>query len=128
MVKASSAPATQLTSSAQRQDRADGEHRAEGERLVGRDAAARDGPARGALHARVDVGVVPHVEGAGGARADGDADQRDDGERGMRCCPGASTMPTSAVNTTSDITRGFISATKSPMLPPAAWAERSALA
>ena len=36
---------------------------------------------------------------------------------------GASTMPTSAVNTTSDITRGFIRAMKSPMLPPTAWAE-----
>ena len=35
-------------------------------------------------------------------------------------CPGASTMPASAVNTTSDITRGFISATKSPTLPPTA--------
>ena len=34
-------------------------------------------------------------------------------------CSGASTMPTSAVNTTSDITRGFISAMKSPMLPSA---------
>ena len=32
--------------------------------------------------------------------------------------PGASTMPVSAVNTTSDITRGFISAMKSPTLPP----------
>ena len=42
--------------------------------------------------------------------------------------PGASTMPTSAVNTTSDITRGFIRATKSPMLPPAVCAGRSALA
>ena len=40
--------------------------------------------------------------------------------------PGASTMPASAVNTTSDITRGFISARKSPTLPPAAWAGRSA--
>ena len=36
---------------------------------------------------------------------------------GCGCC-GASTMPTSAVNTTSDITRGFIRAMKSPMLPP----------
>ena len=36
---------------------------------------------------------------------------------------GASIMPTSAVNTTSDITRGFISAMKSPMLPPTAWAD-----
>ena len=32
-------------------------------------------------------------------------------------CSGASIMPTSAVKTTSDITRGFIRATKSPMLP-----------
>ena len=33
---------------------------------------------------RVDVGVVPHVERAGGAGADGDAEQRDDGEHGMQ--------------------------------------------
>ena len=33
---------------------------------------------------RIDVGVVPHVERARGARADGDADQRDDGEHGMQ--------------------------------------------
>ena len=32
--------------------------------------------------------------------------------------PGAATMPTSAVNTTSDITRGFISAQKSSTVPP----------
>ena len=68
---------------------------------------------------RVDVGVVPHVERAGGAGADGDAEERDDGEHGMQL-PGASTCPTSAVNTTSDITRGFIRATKSPTLPPPA--------
>ena len=32
--------------------------------------------------------------------------------------PGATTMPTSAVNTTSDITRGLSSAMKSPTSPP----------
>jgi hypothetical protein len=32
--------------------------------------------------------------------------------------PGASASPVSAVKTTSDITRGFISARKSPMPPP----------
>ena len=42
---------------------------------------ARHGPigigrARGARHQRVDVGVIPHVERAGGAGADRDAEQR----------------------------------------------------
>jgi hypothetical protein len=46
---------------------------------------------------------------------------------GWSCC-GASSMPTSAVKTTSDITRGFIRATKSPMLPPAVCVGRRMLA
>ena len=41
-------------------------------------------PARRALHAGIDIGVVPHVERAGCARTDGNADESDDGERGMR--------------------------------------------
>ena len=65
-------------------DRADGEDSPEGEGLIGRDVAARDGPAGRALHQRVDIGVVPHVEGAGGTGADGDADERDDADCRMR--------------------------------------------
>ena len=86
------------------------EHHAEGERLVRRDAAAGDGPAGGALHAGVDVGVVPHVERAGGAGAHGDAQQRDEAEHGVQAAPAPAPCPTSAVKTTSDITRGFIKA------------------
>ena len=39
-------------------------------------------------------------------------------------CPGASTIPVTAVNTTSDITRGFIRATKSATLAPTRLAGR----
>ena len=69
---------------AEREHRADGEHGAEGQCLLGRDPAARDGARRRALHVGVDVGVVPHVERAGRAGADGDAEERDGGERGMQ--------------------------------------------
>ena len=68
------------------------------------------GARRRARHHRVDVGVVPHVERAGGAGADRDAQQRDKTPITGCMRPGATTSPTSAVNTTSDITRGFISA------------------
>jgi hypothetical protein len=55
-----------------------------GEGLIGRDVAARDGPAGRALHQRVDIGVVPHVEGAGGPGTHRDADERDDADDRMR--------------------------------------------
>ena len=48
-----------------------------------RQATARNRAGGGARHARVDVGVVPHVEGARGAGADGDGEQRDEAEHGM---------------------------------------------
>jgi hypothetical protein len=61
-------------------------------------------------HDLVDVGVVPHVERAGGAGADGDAQDR------TRRAPGARTRVRAsgrqnAVKITSDMTRGFSSAT-----------------
>ena len=59
---------------------------------------------------RVDVGVVPHVERAGGAGADRDAEQRGEADHRMQRGRARRARPTSAVNTTSDITRGFISA------------------
>ena len=62
------------------------------ERLARRDAAGRDRPARGARHHRVDVGVVPHVERAGGAGADRDAEQRDEAEHRMQV-PGRDHQP-----------------------------------
>ena len=44
---------------------------------------ARHRPRRGARHARVDIGVVPHVERASGAGAHGNAEERGDGEHRM---------------------------------------------
>jgi len=59
-----------------------------------------------ASHHRVDVGVVPHVEDAGGAAAPArTATGPGSGSR----WPGAMTSPTTEVNTASNITRGFIS-------------------
>ena len=111
MVKASSRPAAStLTSRPSDDDRERRKRHAEGERLAGLDAAGRDRPLRGARHHRVDVGVVPHVERAGGAGADRDAEQRGESRSPDASCPGAITRPTKAVNTTSDITRGFSSA------------------
>ena len=49
----------------------------------GRIATRRDRPAAGARHHRVDVGVVPHVEGAGRARPDRDGEERGEGDEGM---------------------------------------------
>ena len=66
----------QIDQQSQRHDRENRQREAETRRLAGRDAAARYRPAGSARHARVDVGVVPHVERAGGAGADGDAQQR----------------------------------------------------
>ncbi len=82
---------------------------AEAEHLARPDAALRDRPVGGARHDRVEVGLVPHVERAGRARADGDEDQRREAAITGLIGPGATTMPTSAVNTTSDITRGLSS-------------------
>ena len=59
---------------------AHGENCAEGARLVGADPAFRHRPPRGPRHARVDIGVVPHVQRTSGAGADGNADERGDGE------------------------------------------------
>src|SRR5450830_438814 len=47
-------------------------------------AAHRHRTARGARHHRIDVGVVPHVERAGGAGADRDAEQRGEGGERMQ--------------------------------------------
>ena len=88
MVKASSAAASQLTQHAQRHaPSSTDEHQAEGQRLAGRMRPAGIGRLAVRVITRVDVGVVPHVERAGGAGADGDrqdgdeAEQRIDGAR-----------------------------------------------
>ena len=72
-MKASSAGGEPVRRKAQHRHREGGEHHAEGERIVGLQATGRDRPPAGALHPRVDVGVVPHVERARGAGADGDS-------------------------------------------------------
>ena len=71
-------------------------------------AARRQRPVHRPLHDAVDVAVVPHVDRARGARAEGDAgDRRTSPIDRIVTGIGASSMPTSAVNTTSDITLGF---------------------
>ena len=55
------------------QHRGEGQGDAEAQGRAGLDAARRDWPLPGAGHQRVDVAVVPHVDGAGGPRAYGDA-------------------------------------------------------
>ena len=47
------------------------------------DAPRRNWPAAGADHHRVDVGVVPHVQRAGRAGADGDRQKRGEADHRM---------------------------------------------
>ena len=111
MVKASRPAASQFTRHAQQHHREHGEHQAEGQRR--RPPCTRPagtGRLRGAAHQGVDVGVVPHVERARGAGADGDAEDGHDRQDRVHGAP-ARDQAGSAVNTTSDITRGFSSAT-----------------
>ncbi len=63
--------------------RAQRQHHAERARFLRAHQSARDRARGGARHLRVDIGVVPHIERAGGAGAGGDADQRGDGEHRM---------------------------------------------
>ena len=83
MVMASRSPAVQLTRTPsvriEKTDRTEPKFRASS----GGQASARNGTRRRARHARVDVGVVPHVERAGRAGTDGDGEQRNDAEHGM---------------------------------------------
>ena len=60
--------------------RAEGEHGAKRASLARRHLPARDRTRRSAGHRRVDIGVVPHIEGTGRAGAGGDANQSGDGE------------------------------------------------
>jgi hypothetical protein len=48
-------------------------------RLEPGDLAARNRPHRGAAHDRIDIGVVPHVEHAGGAGSRGNGKNRGKG-------------------------------------------------
>src|ERR1700737_3450872 len=52
------------------------ERYAESKRLAGSDAALRDGSTASTRHHCIDIGVVPHVERAGGAGSDRNAYQR----------------------------------------------------
>ena len=88
------------------------EDKSEDKRLDLRDLAAGNRPHRGASHDGIDIGVVPHVEGAGGAGARRDCENCDEGQGAWSRCVGAIIDPTSAVKTASAITRGFINVTK----------------
>ena len=83
MVSASSAAATQLAISP-RQSTEPSASTMPNERASSGLTNPR-GTGRAAVRAiwRVDIGVVPHIERAGGAGAGGDADQRGDGEHRM---------------------------------------------
>ena len=76
-----------------RRHRADGQGGAGTERRVGRDAPGGDGAVTGSLHERVDVAVAPHVDGARGAGADGDAKERRDGDDGVQTRRGPAASP-----------------------------------
>ena len=112
MVSASSAAATQLTASPISMTEPTASTTPKAERLGRLDRArpAIGRPAR-ARHHRVDVAVVPHVDRARGAGADRDAQHRDRGQHRMQIGPAPTASPAKPVNTTSDMTRGFSSAT-----------------
>jgi hypothetical protein len=63
---------------AENRDGAAGENKTERKRFRARDCAARDWTHGRAPHHGIDIGVVPHVEDASGARADGDAENCSD--------------------------------------------------
>ena len=110
MVKASRPAASTFTARPISPTENSDEHDAEGQRVGALHPARRHRPAARAAHQGVDVGVVPHVERARRAGADRDAEDRDAASTGFIGVR-AQTRPVSAVNTTSDITRGFSSAT-----------------
>ena len=68
---------------AQHQHRARGQHHAEAQRFRRRDGARRNRALRGALHHRVDVGVIPHVESTGRTGTDRNRQQRHESEPWM---------------------------------------------
>ena len=63
-------------------------------------------------HHGIDIGVVPHIEHTGGAGSCGDCKNCKAPEEWIEMA-WCNTNPTSAVNTASNMTRGFISAMKS---------------
>ena len=78
MAPASSAAAARLAAKAEaRGSRC--ERQPEPKRLEPRNLAAGDRPHRRTGHDGVDIGVVPHVEGAGGASARGNCENGDKG-------------------------------------------------
>ena len=88
MVKASSAAASQLTSTPSVITDSTESTSPKASASSGRMRPAGIGRLARARHQRVDVGVVPHVERAGRAGADGDrqdGDERDEGIGGDRC-------------------------------------------
>ena len=73
-MKASSAAACDVGRESKNRDRAAGKDKSECKRFDRRDRAAGDRPHGRAGHHRIDIGVVPHVEHAGGASPRGDGE------------------------------------------------------
>ena len=102
----------------EREHRADRQHHAEGERLVGRDASRAGWAGSPCAACSASMSASYHMLSAPDAPAP-TAMQISAMTASAGCgCPAPAPCRRSAVNTTSDITRGFISATKSPTLPP----------
>ncbi len=81
-MKARSAGGEPVGGKPENRDGEGGKHDAEGEALGARSCRpAGIGRLRVRRIKRVDVGVVPHVERAGGAGAGGDREKRDDGRQ-----------------------------------------------
>ena len=68
---------------AENQNRASRESEAEAQSLAGQDGTPRHRTVRGARHERIDVGVVPHIEGTRGAGTDRDCQKRHQRQPGM---------------------------------------------
>jgi len=98
-----------IRNKAQHRNRADCERHAERERLPRQDPTGRYRPPRGPPHHRIDIGVVPHIEGAGGAGPDRDAQERGEAKHRVEM-PRRHHQADQCGEHTSDITRGFINA------------------
>jgi len=83
-VKASSPAATPVHQQPKERDRKSGERQPEARGFPRRDAPPRNRAHGRPRHHGVDVGVVPHVERAGGAGADRNAQERDKPDQRMQ--------------------------------------------
>ena len=85
----------ELTNRPMMRDRADRKRPAEAQRVAARDRPIGMGRVAVRVISAIDVGIIGHVERAGRARADRDAEQRREG-RDRIDMPGATTMPARA--------------------------------